>query len=337
MNTKRWIALGAAAVLLVFSIGLNALMMIFKTDFFSSFESIAELDTSDISETVVESGDWDKRIVHLTVDGVIQDIGTSTPWAAVSYDHKNFLKSLDQILQDETVQGIVLSVNSPGGGAIESAEVHKKLVEIKEQRNIPIYVSMGSMAASGGYYISAPADKIYAHRETITGSIGVIIQGVNYAELAEKIGVKFETVKSGAHKDMFGGTRPSSEEETAMIQEMINDSYEVFVDVVEQGRGMSEADVKKVADGRILGGSQAMQAGLVDELGNLEDVIAALRTDHGLENAQLFKYDTGFGSLSSLFGMKISSFFGPSPEEQLITRLMSSYDAPRMMYLYGEY
>lgn len=334
MNIKRWIALGAAVVLLAFSIGLNTLMAIFKTDFFSSFDSLAT--DMEVLETVVEPGDWDKRIALLTVDGVIQDVGSSTPWTQVSYDHQNFLKTLDQILEDESVQAIVLAVNSPGGGAIESAEIHKKLVEIKEQRNIPIYVSMGQLAASGGYYISAPADKIYAHRETITGSIGVIIQSYNFAQLAEKVGIEFETVKSGAHKDMFGGTRPSSEEEVAMIQEMVNDSYEVFVDVVEQGRNMSEADVKKVADGRILGGSQAIQAGLVDELGNLEDTIASLRTDHGLEDAELFQYDTSFGSFSSLFSMKIGSIFGPSPEERMLTRLMSSYDAPRMMYLYGE-
>lgn len=196
---------------------------------------------------------------------------------------------------------------------------------------------MGSMAASGGYYISAPADKIYAHRETLTGSIGVIMQSYNFSELADKVGIKFETIKSGAHKDMFGGTRPTTEEEKAMLQEMINDSYEVFVDVVEQGRGMTEAQVKKVADGRVLGGSQALKAGLVDELGGLEDAIASLRTDYGLEDAELFEYETGFGDFTSLLGMKISSFFGPSPEERMLTKLMSSYDAPRMMYLYGEF
>ena len=88
----------------------------------------------------------------------------------------------------------------------------------------------------------------------------LLCQSYNFSQLAEKIGIEFETIKSGEHKDMFGGTRPSTEEEKAMIQEMINDSYEVFVDVVEQGRGMTEADVKKVADGRILGGSQAIKS-----------------------------------------------------------------------------
>lgn len=336
MNMKRWLALGAAVVLLVFSIGLNTVMALFKTDFFSSFDSLMSTE-QEVSEIVLEPGDFNKRIALLSVDGTIQDVGSSTPWTTVEYDHQNFLAQLEAILNDDSVQAVVLAVDSPGGGVIESAEIHKKLLEIKEKREIPIYVSMGSMAASGGYYISAPADKIYAHRETLTGSIGVIMQSYNFSELADKVGIKFETIKSGAHKDMFGGTRPTTEEEKAMLQEMINDSYEVFVDVVEQGRGMTEAQVKKVADGRVLGGSQALKAGLVDELGGLEDAIASLRADYGLEDAELFEYETGFGDFTSLLGMKISSFFGPSPEERMLTKLMSSYDAPRMMYLYGEF
>ncbi|MFJ8237192.1 signal peptide peptidase SppA [Ureibacillus sp. NPDC094379] len=337
MNTKRWIALGAAVLLLVFSIGINTIISIFKTDFFSNFDSIMATQP-EVLETVVEPGDFDKRIALITVNGVIQDVGSSSPFTGVEYDHQLMLTQLENILYDESIQGIVLSVNSPGGGAIESAEFHELLVQIKEERNIPIYVSMGSMAASGGYYISAPADKIYAHRETITGSIGVIMQSYNFSDLAETLGIKFETIKSGAHKDMFSGVRDTTTEEKAMMQEMINDSYEQFVDVVEQGRGMSEADVKKVADGRIVGGSQAIKAGLVDELGGLDDAISAIRADYDLENAELFEYETGFGGdLSSILGMKIGSFFGPSPEERMLTKLMSSYDAPRMMYLYGEF
>jgi len=337
MNTKRWIALGAAVLLLVFSIGINTIISIFKTDFFSNFDSIMATEP-EVLETVVEPGDFDKRIALITVNGVIQDVGSGSPFSAVEYDHQLMLTQLENILYDDSIQGIVLSVNSPGGGAIESAEFHKLLVQIKEERNIPIYVSMGSMAASGGYYISAPADKIYAHRETITGSIGVIMQSYNFSDLAETLGIKFETIKSGAHKDMFSGVRDTTAEEKAMMQEMINDSYEQFVDVVEQGRGMSEAEVKKVADGRIVGGSQAIKAGLVDELGGLDDAIASIRADYGLEDAELFEYETGFGGdLSSILGMKIGSFFGPSPEERMLTKLMSSYDAPRMMYLYGEF
>lgn len=333
MNLKRWIALGAAVFLLIASIAINTLMSFLKSDFLSGFETLTDVE---LAETVLEPGSFNERIALLSIDGVIQDVGSSSPWVPLEYDHQMFLASLDQILEDDTVQGVVLSVNSPGGGVIESAEIHERLLKIKE-KGIPIYVSMGSMAASGGYYISAPADKIFAHRETITGSIGVIMQSYNYAELAKKLGVEFETIKSGPHKDMFGGTRPTTEEEKAMIQEMINESYEVFVDIVEQGRGMTEAEVKKVADGRILGGSQALRAGLVDELGSLEDAIQSLREDYGLEDAELFEYESNLGSFVSLFTMKLGTLFGPSPEERMLMKLMNSYDAPRLMYLYGQY
>lgn len=336
MNTKRWLALGAAVVLIIFSIGLNTVISIFKTDFFSNFDSLTGTEQTMI-ETVIEPGDIGNRIALLSVDGTIQDVGSSTPFTAVEYDHQNFLAQLEAILNDQTIQAVVLYVNSPGGGVIESAEIYEKLIEIKEQRNIPIYVSMGSYAASGGYYISSPADKIFAHKETITGSIGVIMQSYNFSELASNLGIEFETIKSGAHKDMFGGTRPTTAEEKAMVQEMINESYEEFVDVIEKGRGMSEADVKKVADGRIMGGSQALKAGFVDEIGGLEDTIAAVRSDFGLEDAEVFEYESNFGGLTSMLGMKVSSFFGPSPEQQFLTKLMSSNSGPRMMYLYGEY
>ncbi|HEY4623446.1 MAG TPA: signal peptide peptidase SppA, partial [Solibacillus sp.] len=313
----------------------NTIITIFKTDFLTSFDSM--LGTQDFAyENVVEPGDFANRIAHLTVSGVIQDVGEPSVWETVEYNHQAFMRQLDAILADDTVQAVLLSVDSPGGGVIESAEIHEKLVQIKEEKQIPIYVSMGSMAASGGYYISAPADKIFAQRETITGSIGVIMQSLNYSKLAEKVGIEFETIKSGEHKDMFGGNRPSTAEEKTMLQEMIDESYEVFVDIIEQGRGMSEANVKKVADGRILGGSQALKAGLVDEIGNENAALHALRTEHGLEDAELFEYATQSDSWASLLGVKIGSMFSPSAEAQAISKIISSTSSPRMMYLYGE-
>jgi len=335
MNTKRWIAIIIATFLFIFSIGLNAVIGLFSSDVLSNLTE--EESKIPLRENVLESGDLTKKIALLEVNGVIQDVGSGSVWSQVEYDHQLFLSQLDAIHKDKSVQAVVLSVNSPGGGAIESAEIHEKLVNLKKERNIPIYVSMGSMAASGGYYIAAPANKIYAHRETITGSIGVIMSSYNFSQLAENFGVEFETIKSGEHKDMFSGTRPTTEEEKAMMQEMINDSYEVFVDIVEEGRGMSEADVKAVADGRILGGSQAVKAGLVDELGGLEDTIASLRADFGLQKATLFEYKGDPGGLRSIISMKINSLFGPSFEQQMLTKIFNGSNSPRLMYLYGEY
>lgn len=337
VNTKRWIALITAVVLILFSIGLNSIIALFKADFAQGFESVFSADDMTlVSEVPIEGKDLDNRIAFLTVSGTIQDVGSSTYFEQVEYDHQAFMSSLDSVLNDETIKGVVLYVNSPGGGVIESAEIHEKLVQIKEKRKIPMYVAMGTYAASGGYYISAPADKIYAQKETITGSIGVIMQSYNFEKLAEKVGIEFETIKSGAHKDMFGGTRATTDEEKAMLQEMINESYEDFVDVVEAGRGMTEAEVKKVADGRILGGSQAVKAGLVDEIGDTEDAIAALRADYGLKDAQLFEFQQPGQTFASLLGAKVSTLFGPSEETQLLSKVLSTSNSPRMMYLYGD-
>lgn len=336
MNVKRWVALIIAGVLLIVSLGINTVFAVFKADFMGSFDSLMA-GNNEVYENVIEGDDFEKRIAYLKVDGAIQDVGPSTVWQQVPYDHQFFLEQLDNVLNDETVQAVVLSVNSPGGGVKESAEIYKKLIKIKEERNIPIYVSMGSMAASGGYYISAPADKIFANRDTITGSIGVIMQSINYQALAEKVGVKFETFKSGEHKDMLSPMRDITEEERAMMQDMINETYEEFVDIVEKGRHMSEADVKKVADGRILGGTKALAAGLIDEIGDEEATIAALRADYDLKDAELFEYTYDVSGWQSYVGMKIGSLFGPSAEEKMLMNIMTDYSAPKMMYLYGEY
>lgn len=155
MNTKRVVALIIAAVLLFFSIGINTIISIFKTDFFTSIDNL--MGTESLTyESVVETGDLTNRIAHLTVDGVIQDVGEPSIWETVDYNHRQFMEQLDAVLEDDTIKGVVLSVNTPGGGVIESEEIYQKLLKIKEEKQIPIYVSMGSMAASGGYYISAP-------------------------------------------------------------------------------------------------------------------------------------------------------------------------------------
>ena len=233
------------------------------------------------------------------------------------------------------MKGVVLKVNSPGGGVVESADIYDALRMIQVEREIPLYVSMGGMAASGGYYVSAPAEKIFVNRETITGSIGVIMESVNYAKLAEKYGIDFNTIKTGPYKDIMSGSREMKDEERVMLQEMINDSYERFVDIIEEGRGMTEAEVKKVADGRIMNGRQAIEAGLADEFGKASDVIAAMKEDYNLQDATVFEY-TSLDSWTSIFGVKAGNMFGSNIESELIGKLLNDYNAPRMMYLYGE-
>lgn len=334
MTMKRWIAIIVAATLLAVSIGVNSLSYLFSKDFGGFMDELTS--TSGYSETVIEQGTGKDKIAVLTLDGVIQDTGSVSSLFASGYNHQFFMSQLNEIYEDSSVKGVILKVNTPGGGVVESADIYDGLIALQRDKEIPIYVSMGGMAASGGYYVSAPADKIFVNRETITGSIGVIMESINYAKLAEKYGVDFNTIKTGPYKDIMSGSREMTDEEREMLQEMINDSYERFVEIIADGREMTTAEVKKVADGRIMNGRQAIEAGLADDYGKASDVIGAMKADFDLEKATVFEY-TSNESLSSIFGLKAQSLFGGSNlEAELVGKLLADYNSPRMMYLYGE-
>ena len=209
MNKKRWIAVLIAAGLLVISLVSSSLTKEKEETQMTGLNSLL-YGSDELTPTVLEDGDSTEKIVKLTVDGTIASGGSSGLFASEGYNHENFMEQLKAIQEDKSVKGIFLEVNSPGGGVYESAEIAKTLKDIRADRKIPMYVSMKNTAASGGYYISAQADKIFATDETVTGSIGVIMSGLNYSGLLEKLGVKDTTVKSGALKDMGSSTRPTT-------------------------------------------------------------------------------------------------------------------------------
>lgn len=338
MNTKRWIALGIALLLLVGSTVISGLINFSRYNLADQVESIMKTTGgSDLGRKTVEEGSNTSQIALIKVDGTIEDTGeTSVFSSSTGYNHQQFLKQLDDIKTDTRIKGVVLYVNSPGGGVVESKQIYEKIQLIKKSRKIPIYVSMGSMGASGGYYISAPADKIFVDEETLTGSIGVIMQSLNYSKLAEKYGVEFETIKTGPYKDIMSSSREMTEGDRKILQSMVDDSYDRFLKVVSDGRGMSMDEVKKVADGRVMNGSQAVKAGLADEFGYTEEVITALKQEKDLKGSKVFEYSSS-DSFSSLFSTKLESLLGGSPETKAITKVLSNYNnAPRMMYMYGE-
>ncbi|EYT95106.1 signal peptide peptidase SppA [Enterococcus mundtii] len=339
MNKKRWIAVLIAAGLLVISLVSSSLTQPQEEVQMGSINSWLYGD-DEMSPVVLEEGSGMERIAKLSVDGAIASGGSSGLFATESYNHEDFLKQIEAIEADERVSGILLEVNSPGGGVYESAEIANLLNEVRTERDLPMYVSMKNMAASGGYYISAQADKIFATEETVTGSIGVIMSGLNYSGLLEKIGVEDTTVKSGALKDMGSATRPETEQDHAVLQAYIDNAYNRFVKVVSEGRNKSEDEVKKVADGRIYDGVQAKEAGLVDEIGYPTDALAAMREDLDLQDAELVEYSTsstGFGN--TWFGAKLAELQGLQASEtsQILSLLESlgTAESPRAMYLYG--
>ena len=178
-----------------------------------------------------------------------------------------------QLRQKPETKAIVLRVNSPGGSALASEVIQHEL-RLAQEAGIPVVVSMGSVAASGGYWISAYANRIYAQPNTITGSIGVIGMFMNAQDLGKRHGVSFDTVKTARFADSLNVTRPKTEEEMGIIQSWVDETYDAFLRKVSEGRGLPLERVKEIAQGRVWSGSDALEIGLVDELGGLEEAIA---------------------------------------------------------------
>lgn len=334
MNAKRWAALGIAAGIFIVSLMVKFAFSLAFGEFASLQDNLFAMDEYEVAERTVEPSAGLDRIAIIEVNGVIQDLGASLWFAQAGYHHRVMLQMLDKAAEDDTVKGVILRVNSPGGGVVESAEIHKKVKALTEKEK-PVYVSMGSMAASGGYYISAPATKIYASPTTLTGSLGVIMETINYSQLAENIGIDFEVVKSGPHKDIGSGARDMTKKEREILQSMVDNAYNDFVNVIAEGRSMSEEQVKNIADGRIYDGRQAKEVGLVDELGDLDETIQALKEEIGKKQIGVIRYEPGFG-FGSLFQMAAQKMFGSEFDLFGIKQLISTSNSPRMMYLYTE-
>lgn len=234
---------------------------------------------------------------------------------------------LKQANTNDQIKAIVLVVDSPGGSVYASDEVALQVAAMDK----PILAAMGSVAASGGYYVSAPADEIWASPHTLTCSIGVIIQFVNIDELAAEYGVDSITYKSGQHKDMGNPFTPATAEEDAIWQSMIDEAYDAFVDIVAKGRDISEETVREMADGRICTGKQALELKLVDKLGYLPDVIQRAGELGGIDGEPpTIEYKREPGLLELLMG----ALQRPSPIGEL-RQLLEFRAGATLMYLYS--
>lgn len=183
------------------------------------------------------------------------------------------IRQLREAREAPDIGAVVLRINSPGGTAAASQEVYQEALRLKASGK-PLVVSFADIAASGGYWIACAADQIYANPASITGSIGVIMEVANLEGLYDKLGIDMDTVKSGPHKDIGSASRPLHEDERLILQAMVDDIYEQFVEVVAAGRNLSAERVRELADGRLYTGRQAVELGLVDQLGDLADAVA---------------------------------------------------------------
>jgi len=191
----------------------------------------------------------------------------------VIMDSEQVLKQLKDYSESGSIKAIVVRINSPGGAVVPSQEIYEELKRIRKEDDKVVVASMGSVAASGGYYIAAGADSIMASPGTLTGSIGVIMEFATGKELMGKIGLKSEVIKSGKMKDVGNFMRDMTDEERGYLQYVIDDVHEQFVEAVATGRHMKKDDVAALADGSVYTGRQALDLGLVDKLGSLDDAV----------------------------------------------------------------
>jgi protease-4 len=273
-----------------------------------------------LDEYILEDNDVRNKIAVVTVDGIIT--GHTADQAGNSM--VDVIKAqLDRAADDNRVKAVILKVDSPGGEVMASDEINKLIVKFQDDSKKPVICSMGSLAASGGYYISAPCRWIVANELTITGSIGVIMHGYNYRGLMDKIGLAPMTYKSGKFKDMLSPDRETNEipaEEHAMVQGLIDETYQKFKSVVADGRGLAHEKNKNeghalaqnwanFADGRVLSGSQALKLGFVDELGDFDDAVDRAEKIAHIGDANLIEYRERYdiSDFLSMFGQNSSA------------------------------
>lgn len=223
-----------------------------------------------------------ERVVVIYLRGSIEEAGATGFTSTIT--PRDVARQLEKAAEDETIKAAVLRVNSPGGAVAASQQIAGLIRDFTK----PVVVSMGDMAASGGYYISSAADAIVAHPGTMTGSIGVIMMNVNPEGLYEKLGLEMEIIKSGEHKDMFH--RGLHAEERQLLQNLSDEAYAQFIGDVAEGTGLEEARVEELATGEIFIGSRAHQLGLVDELGGVDEAVQMAGELAGLEEPQKYEF-----------------------------------------------
>ncbi|MFZ9932741.1 MAG: signal peptide peptidase SppA [Chthoniobacterales bacterium] len=273
-----------------------------------------------LGEITLEDGrDGAGKIAVIPVQGIIQT-QDQAEWGTSMVD--DIKKALRSAVEDDEVKAVVLAVDSPGGEVTASDIIYNEILKVRAEK--PVVVSMSSLGASGAYYLACASDWIVANPTTFTGSIGVIIQSLNYEQLFDKVGLDAVVFKSGKFKDMLSGSRPMTPEEKAYVEGMVQQVYGRFLEIVANGRNLPAGELRDgLADGRILTGQDAKVAGLVDQLGYIEDAYAKARELSGAPGAAVIRYEPSlnFGRLFRYLGAgassKVELQLGPAPAFRL--------------------
>lgn len=266
------------------------------------------------------------KVVRIWFAGILSrelDAG----WFGTVDPVEDCLRQIRAARQDDEVAGILFEVDSPGGEVTAADEIHRELTLFKESRaDRKIVVLVHDLAASGGYYVSVPADRIVAQPTALVGSIGVILQTLNVQGLSEKIGVTDTTIKSGKNKDLLNPFRPVDPEQVALLQETIDAMHARFVDLVAQGRGLPADAVRPLADGRVFTADEALKLKLVDAIGYWDEAFAEMAGLLGVDDLHVVTYQAKKSFLESLLGAQ--------PRLPDLRALWAGAAAPRRLYLW---
>ena len=293
-KNKRVISLVIVMVLVVFSLinGTLTKSVIQKQNTEDSYVQMF-LRSQSVHKLTLVDGNSDETIQKISIEGEIGAEMTNT------YSRASIINQIKEAKSNSNVKAILLSVNTPGGGVYETAELYNEL----KNSGKDVYVSMKKQATSGGYYVSMAAKKIFANTETTTGSLGVIMRYVSAQKFLNDHGIKQETIRSGEQKAVGGLTEDLPESTRKIYQEQNKEAYDRFVKAIAQGRSMSEDEVRKLADGRTYTGTQAVENKLIDKIGTEEDLINFIKEDKKLSNPKVIELrpDKAAESLLSRF------------------------------------
>ena len=287
------------------------------------------------------SGEGKQKILMIDISGMLTSVKPSG-FVDQLLDRPSLPARVKEELtkagKDEHIKAILLRINSPGGTVTASDILHHEILQFKEKHKIPIVASIVDLGTSGGYYLATVADQIIVHPSTITGSIGVIMIKLNAKGLLEKIGVEAGTISSGPKKSMGFPFRAMTNEEQAIFQSVIDSMYEQFVLAVKKGRPLLEEEkIRKVADGRILAADQALEAGLVDSIGYLDDAIERAKKAAGLEEATVVTYHRSGGYKNNIYSTVMAGNLDHQPFSSLHASALLALlngGTPQFMYMW---
>ncbi|MDN5869164.1 MAG: signal peptide peptidase SppA [Nitrococcus sp.] len=295
-------------------------------------------DDNALTETVIR-GSGDDKVLMLSITGFISDQPSEQLFGLLREESTltRVIAELRKAAHDSAVKALVLRIDSPGGGVTASDAIYHRISTFAAEQQIPVVASLGGLAASGGYYVACAADVILAQPTTVTGSIGVILVGVNLSGLMDKLGIEGETFKSGAHKDLLSPLRGATPEERRIVEAIIHHLFRRFVSVVRENRPTLEREkLAMITDGRVFTAADALDLGLVDDIGRIQAAIDAAKRLAGLKQARVVVYRRPGESGETLF----SSASGAAPRAAMEKRPnalpldLTALTSPLFLYLW---